>query len=249
MFSESSCSVLFSCKMRKFVTQQPCWDQLRKYQAPPTSRSTANRNALSLKWPVIGQSLPSRARFFKAWKQSHEEVQKSSFLSEHLNYNMLKGYYGIFAQLSIFVWPQSCLWLCLDTCLLFMLILSNIEPTEWSLPWQPGPVGTVYLCLFWQMFSNNMWDQKWFSVYDTLSGLQPWFHRDMQHPPVPLFSTPKSNEDPQTGDKWKGGQTLQRQMLSYRSQGVIYLIWWVCKLCEWYAMACTVNKSQPYGTF
>ena len=34
----------------------------------------------------------------KAWKQSHEEEQKSSFLSEHLNYNMLKGYYGIFAQ-------------------------------------------------------------------------------------------------------------------------------------------------------
>ena len=36
--------------------------------------------------------------FFKAWKQSHEEVQKSSYLSEHLNYNMLKDYYGIFAQ-------------------------------------------------------------------------------------------------------------------------------------------------------
>ena len=31
-------------------------------------------------------------------KQSHEEVQKSIFLSEHLNYNMLKGYYGFFAQ-------------------------------------------------------------------------------------------------------------------------------------------------------
>ena len=37
--------------------------------------------------------------FSKAWKQSHEEEQKSSFLSEHLNYNMLKGYYGIFAKL------------------------------------------------------------------------------------------------------------------------------------------------------
>ena len=37
-----------------------------------------------------------RATFSKAWKQSHEEVQKSSFLPEHLNYNMLKGYY--FAQ-------------------------------------------------------------------------------------------------------------------------------------------------------
>ena len=36
--------------------------------------------------------------FFKAWKQSHEKVQKSSFLSEHLNYNMLKGYHRIFAQ-------------------------------------------------------------------------------------------------------------------------------------------------------
>ena len=53
--------------------------------------SATNRNALSLKWPVIGQSLPSQARFFKAWKQSQQEVQKSSFLSEHLNYNMLKG--------------------------------------------------------------------------------------------------------------------------------------------------------------
>ena len=98
MFSETSCSVLFSCKMRKFVTQQPCWDLLKKYQAPPTSRSTANRNALSLKWPVIGQSLPSQKRFFKAWKQSHREVQKCSYLSEHLNYNMLKDYYGVFAQ-------------------------------------------------------------------------------------------------------------------------------------------------------
>ena len=98
MFSESSCSARYNCKMRKFVTRQPCWDQLRKYQAPPTSRSTANRNALSLKWPVIGQSLLSRARCSKVWKQSHEEEQKSSFLSEHLNYNMLKGYYGIFAH-------------------------------------------------------------------------------------------------------------------------------------------------------
>ena len=40
MFSETSCSVLFSCKMRKFVTRQPCWDQLRKYQAPPTKQQT-----------------------------------------------------------------------------------------------------------------------------------------------------------------------------------------------------------------
>ena len=42
--------------------------------------------------------LQSHARFFKAWKQSHEEEQKSSYLSEHLNYNMLKGYYGNSAQ-------------------------------------------------------------------------------------------------------------------------------------------------------
>ena len=39
--------------------------------------------------------------FFKAWKQSHEEVQKSIFLSEHLNYNMLKGYYDIVDAKSI----------------------------------------------------------------------------------------------------------------------------------------------------
>ncbi len=34
----------------------------------------------------------------KAWSQSHGEVQKSIVLSDHLNYNMLKGYCGIFAQ-------------------------------------------------------------------------------------------------------------------------------------------------------
>ena len=39
VFRRASCSVLFSCKMRKFVTRQPCWDHLRKYQAPPTSQS------------------------------------------------------------------------------------------------------------------------------------------------------------------------------------------------------------------
>ena len=37
--------------------------------------------------------------FSKAWKRRHEEEQKSSFLSEQLNYNMLKAYYGIFAKL------------------------------------------------------------------------------------------------------------------------------------------------------
>ena len=72
-----------------------CW---RNAKFRSHDRSTANRNALSMKWPVIGQSLPSRARFFKGWKQSHDEVQKSSYFPEHLNYNMLKGYYGIFAQ-------------------------------------------------------------------------------------------------------------------------------------------------------
>ena len=54
--------------------------------------------SLSLKWPVIDQNLQS-LDFSKAWKQSHEEEQKSSFLSDHLNYNMMKDYYGIFAKL------------------------------------------------------------------------------------------------------------------------------------------------------
>ena len=82
---------------------------------------TLSRNSLSLKWPVIGQSLPSRARFFKAWKQSHEEVQKSSFLSEHLNYNMLKGYYGIFSlcKMSAY-WSYKCAFLIICSfCLWF----------------------------------------------------------------------------------------------------------------------------------
>ena len=46
--------------------------------------------------PAVSEQLSKG--FFKAWKQSHEEVQKSSFLSEHLNYNMLKGYYDVFTQ-------------------------------------------------------------------------------------------------------------------------------------------------------
>ena len=36
--------------------------------------------------------------FTKAWKQNQEEEQTSSFLSDHLIYNMLKGYYGILAH-------------------------------------------------------------------------------------------------------------------------------------------------------
>lgn len=48
--------------------------------------SFANRNAVSLKSPFIGQSLPSWARLFKAWKQSLEEEQKSSVLSLQLQY-------------------------------------------------------------------------------------------------------------------------------------------------------------------
>ena len=49
MFSETSCSVLFSCKMRKFETRQPCWDLSWKYQAPSTSRiGKLNWNSLSL---------------------------------------------------------------------------------------------------------------------------------------------------------------------------------------------------------
>ena len=59
---------------------------------------TANRNARSLKWPVIGLNILSQDIFSKAWIQSQEEVQKSSVLSDNLNYNMLKGYYGIFAR-------------------------------------------------------------------------------------------------------------------------------------------------------
>lgn len=59
---------------------------------------TANRNTLSLRWPVIGWSLTSQATFSKARRQSQEEVQRPSVLSDQLIYNMLKGYYGIFAQ-------------------------------------------------------------------------------------------------------------------------------------------------------
>ena len=70
---------------------------------------------------MIGKSLPSRTRFFKAWKQSQEEVQKSSYLSEHLNYNALKGYYRFFAQ-----WCQkyTAYWS-------FKLIITYIHHPDW----------------------------------------------------------------------------------------------------------------------
>ena len=73
---------------------------MRKYQAPPTSRSTVNRNALSLvKWPVIGHNLPSQARFYlKPENRAMRRSRSLVFPSEHLNYNMLKADYGIFAK-------------------------------------------------------------------------------------------------------------------------------------------------------
>ena len=164
MFSETSCSVLFSCKMRKFVTQHSCRDQLRKYQALPTSHRKLNlilqlnstlqevseniwgenrhysNRILIHRWSAL-PSLTVWSEFVSDWqlpplnkqpigtlslwndlwlakfsrhrlhilKPEHRVMRSCrslSYLSEHLNYNMLKGYYGIFAQ-----WHQkySCL--------------------------------------------------------------------------------------------------------------------------------------------
>ncbi len=48
----------------------------------------------SLKWPMMSLKVSVRVFIFsKAWIQQ-EEVQKSSFLSDHLNYNMLKVIMG-----------------------------------------------------------------------------------------------------------------------------------------------------------
>ncbi len=44
-------------------------------------------------WPKKSPSHSS----FPFWIQSQGEVQKSSLLWNHLNFNMLKGYYGVFA--------------------------------------------------------------------------------------------------------------------------------------------------------
>lgn len=52
---------------------------------------TTNRNSLWLA-KVFYQKLD----FPKASKQSQMEVQRSVFLSDHLNYNMLKGYHDFF---------------------------------------------------------------------------------------------------------------------------------------------------------
>ena len=64
-----------------FIFDQRClaWPFDRSSWVIDSCLRWMNRNALSLKLPLIGESLPSRARFFKAWKQSHGELQKSSF--------------------------------------------------------------------------------------------------------------------------------------------------------------------------
>ena len=94
MFPETSCSARFSCKMRTFFDPAAMLRSLEEIPstAPPWLRAQPI-GTLSL-WNDLwlAKVSQSRARFFKAWKQSHEEVQKSSFLSEHLNYNMLKVY-------------------------------------------------------------------------------------------------------------------------------------------------------------
>ena len=74
------------------------WESLWRGRHCKICWRNAKFRSHDLKLPVIGQSLPSRARFSNAWNQSHDEMQKSSYLSEHLNYNMLKDYYVIFAQ-------------------------------------------------------------------------------------------------------------------------------------------------------
>ncbi len=48
--------------------------------------------------PWLAEKSPSLSSFSKAWIQSQGEVQKSSVLSDRLNCNMLKGYYGISAK-------------------------------------------------------------------------------------------------------------------------------------------------------
>ncbi len=60
-------------------------------------RGIANRNTRSLNWPMIGQKVP-----VMVWIQSQLELENCNVLSDHLNYNLLKGYYGIFTQ-----WHQN----------------------------------------------------------------------------------------------------------------------------------------------
>ena len=96
MFSESFCSYCLAVKWESLWRGRHC--KMANFWSH--DRSTANRNALSL-WNDLWLVKICRhgLDFSKAWKQSHEEEQKSSFLSDHLNCNMLKGYYGFFAKL------------------------------------------------------------------------------------------------------------------------------------------------------
>lgn len=125
-----------------------------------------------------------------------------------LLWSYVSYYYRIISLLCIAQTPENALVHCVHICVTSVLFvtLSGHSYAIYvdSLQHRADRVVTAMAAWTnWEMFSNNMWDQDWFSVYDTLSGLQLWFYRDVRHPPVPLVSTPRSNEDSQTGDKRK----------------------------------------------
>lgn len=102
-----------------------------------SSLSVQQKNAELGIDPVIGQSLSSQARFFKAVKRKLQEPQKCNLLSGHFNY-MLKCYYGyiwiIFCPMTpknaLFskFWKQSNQ---LTYCILFCFCVFYIQLLRW----------------------------------------------------------------------------------------------------------------------
>lgn len=64
---------------------------------------TSDTNTLSVKWTVIGPKSTITGRFLvKPEYRDKRRCTSFTFLSEHLNYNIVKGYYNFFVQ-----WHQN----------------------------------------------------------------------------------------------------------------------------------------------
>ena len=95
--------------MRKFVKQPPLWNLLKEAKFWSHDRSTANRNALSLWNDLWLIKICRHLDFSKAWKQRHEEEQKSSFLSEK---TYAKSYYAFLPNYATKMLPTATLKVC-----------------------------------------------------------------------------------------------------------------------------------------
>ncbi len=84
------------CKARHFF-QQPITSSV-------TKECSVEQPIVRTFWNYLwlAEKCPSQSPFPAGRTRSQGEVQKSSVLSDHLNYNMLKGYYGIYYGMEVY---------------------------------------------------------------------------------------------------------------------------------------------------